>query len=124
MATRDPGKALALVRATCAALPDVSEKVSHGAPTFFVGKRSFLIFHDDHHGDGRLAVWCAAPAEARVSWIEERPEIFFLPPYVAHLGWVGVKLDAGLPVAEVRAVLALAHATVAAKQPAKRRRPA
>ena len=54
--------ALALVRKLCARFPEVSERPSHGAPTFFVrGKRAFLTLHDDHHGDGRLAVWCAAP---------------------------------------------------------------
>ena len=55
-------RALARVRKICAALPDVEERPSHSAPTFFYkGKKSFLMFHDDHHGDGRLAIWCAAP---------------------------------------------------------------
>ena len=119
---RDPAKALTLVRAACLALPEVTEKLSHGSPTFFVrGKRSFVMFVDHHHGDGNLAVWCAAPLDARAMWIEDKPAAYFMPPYVAYLGWVGMRLDAGLPVAEVRAVLALAHATVVAKLPTPRR---
>ena len=51
------------MRGACLALPGATEKLSHGSPTFFV-KKSFLMFHDDHHGDGRLAVWCAAPEGA------------------------------------------------------------
>ena len=48
------------VRRLCTRFPEVSERPSHGAPTFFVqGKRTFLTLHDDHHGDGRVALWCA-----------------------------------------------------------------
>ena len=54
-------RALSRLRKICAALPDVEERPSHGAPTFFYrGKKSFVMFHDDHHGDGRLALWCHA----------------------------------------------------------------
>src|SRR4051812_44792783 len=50
------------VRALCLALPEVTERLSHGSPTWFVGaKKTFVMYHDDHHGDGRLALWCAAP---------------------------------------------------------------
>ena len=53
-------RALEKVRTICAALPEVEERPSHGAPTFFYrGKKTFVMFHDDHHGDGRLAIWCA-----------------------------------------------------------------
>jgi hypothetical protein len=51
------------VRELCVALPEVEERLSHGSPAWFVrGKKSFVMYLDDHHGDGRLAVWCAAPA--------------------------------------------------------------
>ena len=59
-------RALARVRKICLALPEVNERPSHGAPTFFVrDKKTFVMFHDDHHGDGRLAIWCAAPRAHR-----------------------------------------------------------
>ena len=48
-------QALAKVRRICLALPDTYEKEAWGAPTFRRGKM-FLMFVDDHHGDGRLAI--------------------------------------------------------------------
>ena len=51
------------IRSICLALPETSERPSHGAPTFFVrGKRAFVMVLTNHHGDGRFAIWCAAPA--------------------------------------------------------------
>ena len=49
--------ALARVRAIIAAWPETREKISHGSPTWWGGRKTFASFHDDHHGDGRLAVW-------------------------------------------------------------------
>jgi hypothetical protein len=93
----DADAALARVRATCLALPETSERLSHGAPTFFIrGTRSFLTFHHDHHGDGRLAIWCAAPEGMQEAFVEEDPEHYFRPPYVGVRGWLGVRLDRGL----------------------------
>ena len=55
-------QALERVRALCLALPEATERPSHGSPAWFVrDKRCFVMFLDDHHGDGRLALWCAAP---------------------------------------------------------------
>lgn len=86
--------ALARVRAACLALPETTERLSHGAPSFFVRDRStFVMFHDDHHGDGRLAIWCAAPDGVQELLVEQEPDRFFRPPYVGHRGWLGVRLD-------------------------------
>jgi hypothetical protein len=86
--------ALRRVRTICTALPDVEERPSHGAPTFFYrGKKSFVMFHDDHHGDGRLAIWCKAPVGVQAQLVDEEPDRFFVPPYVGPSGWVGVRLD-------------------------------
>jgi hypothetical protein len=55
-------RTLARIRKICLALPETSERLSHGAPTFFVReKRAFLMVLTNHHGDGRFAIWCAAP---------------------------------------------------------------
>ena len=62
------------VRGLCARFPEVSERPSHGSPTFFVqGKRTFLTLHDDHHGDGRLALWCAAPDGIQAFLVDADP---------------------------------------------------
>ena len=90
------------VRALCMAFPDVTERLSHGSPTWFIrGKRSFVTFQDNHHGDGRLAIWCAAPEGMQQALVESDPERYFRPPYVGHRGWVGVRLDRGLDWADV-----------------------
>ena len=50
---------------------------------------------DDHHGDGRLAVWCRPPMETRSSSSRPTPTRTSAPPYVGHRGWLGVRLDPG-----------------------------
>ena len=93
----EAGGALERVRAACLALPETSERLSHGSPAFFIrGTRSFLTFQDDHHGDGRLAIWCAAPEGMQEALVEEDPEHYFRPPYVGVRGWLGVRLDRGI----------------------------
>jgi hypothetical protein len=113
----DDGTALERVRALCLTLPEAVERPSHGAPTFFVsGKRSFATFVDNHHRDGRLAIWCAAPAGMQAALVESDPEGYFVPPYVGHRGWLGVRLDRGLHWDEIAGVLEDAYAVVAPKR--------
>ena len=67
------------LRALCLALPEVTERLSHGEPTWFVrGKRTFVTFADHHHDD-RLAFWCAAPPGAQQQMVDAEPERL-LPP--------------------------------------------
>jgi hypothetical protein len=102
------------VRALCLALPEVTERLSHGAPTWFIrGRRSFATFQDDHHGDGRLALWCAAPEGMQAALIAGEPEHYFRPPYVGHRGWIGVHLDRGLDFNEIAGAIEDAYAEVA-----------
>lgn len=103
------------VRRICLALPGAGEKLSHGAPTFFV-KKVFVMFQDDHHGDGRVALWCAAPEGAQVTMVESEPDRFFVPPYVGHRGWVGLRLDVDPDWGEIEAVITEAWRTVAPKR--------
>ena len=82
------------IRALCASFPKSAERPSHGAPTWFIdGKKSYASVTDNHHGDGRFALWCAAPKGAMAMLVDSEPDRYFVPPYVAHLGWVGVHLD-------------------------------
>ena len=106
--------ALERVRRICLALPEATERLSHGAPTFFVrGKRSFVMFMDDHHGDGRLALWCAAPPGMQDALVRGEPEHYFRPPYVGHRGWIGVRLDRGLEWNEIAGAIEDAYSCVA-----------
>ncbi|MEK7727355.1 MAG: MmcQ/YjbR family DNA-binding protein [candidate division KSB1 bacterium] len=85
-------KLLQRVRRICIALPEVTEKLSHGAPTFFVRKKVFCMFADNHHNDGRIAVWLAAPSGIQEVLINNASKKYFKPPYVGVRGWLGVEL--------------------------------
>lgn len=76
---------LAGVRSLCLALPEATEK-TEGRPTFQVRGKTFVMFMDDHHGDGRLAIWCKAPSGAQEVLVGSNPDRFFVPPYVGHKG--------------------------------------
>jgi hypothetical protein len=108
--------ALAAIRRICNDLPEVTERPSHGSPTWFVrGKKTFVMFLDDHHGDGRLAIWCAAPPGVQAQLVEQEPARFFRPPYVGHRGWLGVVLDVEPDWDEVAQICADAYRHVAPK---------
>ena len=104
-----------VIRLICVALPEVEERPSHGAPTFFVrGKKSFLtVWTDGHHGDRFAHFWCAAPPGAQEELVEREPDRFFRPPYVGHRGWLGVRVDGRPDWAEVGAVIEQAYRAVA-----------
>ena len=113
---KDVKTALAKVRKACLALPEVTERLSHGSPCWFVrGKKTFVMFLDDHHGDGRLALWVAAAPGVQGDLVEEEPERFFVPPYVGHRGWLGVRLDIEPDWDEVAGICADAFRQVAPK---------
>jgi hypothetical protein len=113
-AEREQAKVLGKLREICLALPETSERLSHGAPTFFVrAKRAFLMVLTTHHGDGRFTIWCAAPEGMQKMLVEADPERFFVPPYVGHRGWLGVRLDRRLNWNEVAGIAEDAYAEVA-----------
>lgn len=109
-------QALTRLRAIATALPEVSERLSHSTPTFFVRDKKVLVhLFEDHHGDGRLAIWCAAPPGTQGDLVEREPERFFVPPYVGHRGWLGLRLDVDPDWDEVTAILDEAYRIVAPK---------
>ncbi len=81
------------VRRFCAALPETTEELSHGEPTFFVAKKVYAMFANNHHNDGRVAVWIPAPPGLQATLIKSEPKKFFTPPYVGVRGWVGIELE-------------------------------
>jgi hypothetical protein len=111
------------VRRICLALPETNERPSHGSPAFFVrDKRVFVMYLDDHHGDGRLALWCAAPEGMQAMLTDAAPEHYFVPPYVGHRGWIGARLDRDLEWDEIEGVIEDAYLTVAPKRLAQQAR--
>jgi hypothetical protein len=96
--TEDPPSSgeehLRRVRRICLALPQTEEKLSHGEPTFFVGKKVYVMFANNHHNDGHIAVWIPVPAGLQATLLKTEPRKFFMPPYVGVRGWIGIELDA------------------------------
>lgn len=114
MSRRGEAATLARIRCLCLDLPEVEERLSHGAPTFFVGgKRAFLMVLRNHHGDGRFAIWYAAAEGMQDMLVAADPERFFVPPYVGHRGWLGVRLDRALDWAAIAGIVEDAFAEVA-----------
>jgi len=108
------------LRKICLALPETSERLSHGEPAFFYReKKSFLNIDTDHHGSRHFAAWCAAPLGAQDTLVRSDPETFFVPPYVGHRGWVGMRLDRDPDWDQVKAIIEDAYAQVS-KPRAKR----
>lgn len=81
------------LRSIALALPEVTERLSHGEVSFFCRKQ-FVTVDDHHHGAEHLAFWCAAPPGAQEELVGHDPDRYFRPPYVGHRGWVGVRIDA------------------------------
>jgi hypothetical protein len=83
---------LARVRRLCMALPEATEKTSHGEPTFFVYKRVFCMFANNHHNDGHIAVWIPTEPGLQATLLKTSPDKYFYPPYVGGAGWIGIEL--------------------------------
>jgi hypothetical protein len=103
------------VRAICMSLPEVTEKLSHGAPAFFVRKQFVMLWSEGHHDHHFPHLWCAAPPGAQAELVETEPERFFRPPYVGGRGWLGVRLDRRPDWGEIAAVCRDAYRTAAPK---------
>src|SRR5712692_8484023 len=86
-------KQIERVRRICLALPDTWEKISHGEPTWFVSKKVFAMFSNNHHNDGHIAVTVPAAIGIQEMLIKKAPKKFYRPPYVGVRGWIGIELD-------------------------------
>ncbi len=103
---------LEALRAICLGLPEVSEKLSHGEPTWFVRGKTFVMFSNHHHR-GPLGFWCAAPPGAQEGLIDADPDRFFRPPYVGHRGWIGVDLEGEVDWEEMAGIVHEAYRCIA-----------
>lgn len=112
-------RTFAKLRKICLALPGAVESTNHARPCFTIAKKTFAMFLDNHHDDGRVAIWCKAPPGAQSMIVESDPERYFVPPYVGPSGWIGARLDRK---PEWTAVAALIEESYVMTAP-KRRRP-
>lgn len=101
------------LRAICLGLPETHEKEAWGDPTFRVRDRIFAMAK---RGDGRISVWCKAPEGSQEVLVGADPARFFVPPYVGHKGWIGMRLDDGPDWGEVTVVVRRSYRLVAPKK--------
>jgi hypothetical protein len=107
---------VARLREICLALPETTEKISHGEPSWFVAGKMFATLDDHHHGADHLAVWLAAALGDQEALVTSDPKRFFVPPYVGHRGWVGVRIDGRADWRRVTTVVRDAYVQVAPKR--------
>jgi len=101
------------LRAICLALPEATEKIAWGEPTWRVRGKLFAQLDDHHHGAEHLAVWLAAPLGEQEAMVFTDPERFFRPPYVGPRGWVGVRIDRRPSWTQVATLVERAYGMVA-----------
>ncbi|QIS13516.1 MmcQ/YjbR family DNA-binding protein [Nocardia arthritidis] len=108
---------LTRIREICLALPESSERLSHGVPTFFVRtKTTFTMFTGGHYDEPGPTIWCPAPPGVQADLIDAEPERFYRPPYVGHRGWLGIRLDVDPDWVELAAIVRDAYRVVAPKK--------
>jgi predicted DNA-binding protein (MmcQ/YjbR family) len=101
------------LRAICLALPEAVEQQAWGDPTFRVRQKIFAM---EKRGDGRISVWCKAPPGSQMVLVGADPERFFVPPYVGHKGWIGMRLDQGPDWREVDALVRRSYRLIAPRR--------
>jgi len=122
MANAKADKVLALVRKICLGMPDTEEKIAWSEPTWRVHGKLFAMFSNNHHGDGRIAVWCNAPPGAQQDLVAADPEHFFVPPYVGVGGWIGINMNTPLPKGALAAILEQGYRATEEKRAATKRK--
>jgi predicted DNA-binding protein (MmcQ/YjbR family) len=105
------------LRAICLALPEATEKEAWGDPTFRVRDKIFAM---EKRGDGRVSVWLKAPEGYQEMIVAADPETYFVPPYVGHKGWIGIRLDKRPDWDEVAKMIERSYRLVAPKRLASR----
>ena len=101
------------LRAICLALPEAVEREAWGDPTFRVRDKIFAM---EKRGDGRISVWCKAPPGSQAVLVGADPARFFVPPYVGHKGWVGMRLDDAPDWNEVALLVRRSYRLIAPKR--------
>jgi predicted DNA-binding protein (MmcQ/YjbR family) len=111
-----PARLLEHVRALCLALPETFERETWEHPTFRVG--------------GKGKIFCIAAADGSEVRMKADPEErealldhgdpYFMPSYVGHKGWVGIRLDQGsTDWEEVAELIATSYCLIAPKRLAR-----
>lgn len=82
------------MRTICLSFPGVIEETTHPDHSGFIaGKKRFCYFLNNHHGDGVVGLTCKAGPGVQGALVDLDPTRFYLPAYMHHHGWVGMRLD-------------------------------
>ena len=105
------------VRRICLDLPEATEQLAWGEPTFRIRKKLFAMYASagTHHGAGRDALWLNAPLGVQEHLVSVDPLRYFVPPYVGVKGWIGIRLEAATDD-EIRQLAVQSYAMVAPKK--------
>jgi hypothetical protein len=108
------------VRRICDALPECVVEGSQHHKLSVRGKT--MGWHTvDHHGDRRVSLTLKAVRGDNAELVASDPHKFFMPPYMAHHGYVGIYLDAGdVDWGEIREFILDAYRLAAPKKLAER----
>ena len=98
----------------CLALPEAVEKETWESPTFRVRDKIFAMMPTAD--DGRPSMWCKAPPESQTILVGADPDRFFVPPYLGHMGWVGMRLDRKVDWEEVALLVRRSYRMIAPKR--------
>jgi predicted DNA-binding protein (MmcQ/YjbR family) len=108
---------LARVSKICLALPEAAICRQGKHAGYMVGKKTFAWFLHNHHGDGMVAISCKVLPGDNHALAAAQPERFYLPAYMAHHGWVALRLDRGeIDWEEVSELIACSYQLVAPKR--------
>jgi hypothetical protein len=81
--------------ASCLPLPGATLEREGRHATFAVGKKLFVQFLDNHHGDGRIGVCVRTADGANQMLAASDPKRFYLRAYIGAHGWVALGVDVG-----------------------------
>ena len=79
----------------CLALPETTRRILGRHAGFYVRKKTFAYFLDDHHGDGIVGLNCKVLPGDNTALIAADPARFYMPAYIGSKGWIGLRLDQG-----------------------------
>jgi hypothetical protein len=101
----------------CLAMADATRELMGPHAGFYIRKKTFAYFLDDHHGDGIVGVTCKVLPGDNKALVASDPARFYMPAYIASKGWVGLRLDLGqVDWKEVKELVTHSYLLVAPKR--------
>ncbi len=114
--------ALTKLSKICLSLPESVRRDLNEHADFRVRGKIFAYFLNNHHGDGIVSVCCKSALGENVDRASREPERFYLPAYIGHRGWFGLRLDGeAIDWTEVENLVELSYGLAAPKSLSKRR---